>query len=977
MCCSPDMRLTGWSHDWYAGLPVFTFYMVVPSLLVVIVETGIPLPVDVYAHASVILAAALAGWHFTAHRAHRPEGRRAAACAAAVVALVTMQILERLDGLEVHLPWLDAFIYRDTPVDRFLAAVLLPVSVGCSAWAASSFADVFKTEGRLTRSLLCAVAVIATLLITPMPYVVAFKLVAIAGVALLPLAAYVMARSAGLAFPGPALAAAATLPFLFDRSHNIYGGNLMSTMAGEFAYSLGLACAVLYIGVAVRGMSTGRHRVLAGLLLALTGLTHLFSAFLALIVTGMLLLMSLRSRSAMRSSFKWAATSGALAAALSAWWVWPFWWNRSLLNDMGWGKESRYLSALWSRTEFDYDFLENDPQLQVFVVLAVLGAVVCLVRREHLPLALGMTAVAFVAIFVALPEGRLWNVRILPFYYFSIYLTAILGLGVMARSAIPSVKRLSRLANWPHRRHRSQHPDDALVAADLDLADDIHRRDRSQHPDDALVAADLDLADDIHRRRSQHLDDVERATAGSRADSAVSAIVAVAVTGALIVAVGLPLRGLPGGRVNADGAYEWGPFETNRFNLGPSWIEYNYKGYELKKPNDVGGGASEYQALIDTMESVAEAHGCGTSLWEYEVGRIGSYGTPMAPMLLPYWTDHCVGSMEGLYFEASATVPYHFIMQSELSMAPSRAQRDLPYSNLDVDSGVAHMKLMGVRYYMAFSHGAVAQARAADGLTEIAESGPWSVFLVDDSDPVVGLTELPVVLEDLSAVGDSWLEVSVGAFLAAGESSGAPRLFAADGPGDWPRMRLSSLRGEIDEARSDTALLGPPRERAMRRMAELLPEAGLRLAVDTSAKVSDIERDERSISFSVDRTGVPVLVRTSYFPNWSASGADGPYRVTPNLMVVVPTDIEVVLSYRRSPIELISLIVTAVGLVVVVRAGLRSQGSGLRSQGSGLRRLRSGSAIEIEPETRSSPVCAARAVDQRTARFSTSCQLSM
>ena len=28
-------------------------------------------------------------------------------------------------------------------------------------------------------------------------------------------------------------------------------------------------------------------------------------------------------------------------------------------------------------------------------------------------------------------------------------------------------------------------------------------------------------------------------------------------------------------------------------------------------------------------------------------------------------------SMEGLYFEASATTPYHFLLQSELSASPS------------------------------------------------------------------------------------------------------------------------------------------------------------------------------------------------------------------------------------------------------------------------------------------------------------------
>ena len=37
----PNWRLTGWSPDWYAGFPAFTFYMVVPSLLIVILNVGL------------------------------------------------------------------------------------------------------------------------------------------------------------------------------------------------------------------------------------------------------------------------------------------------------------------------------------------------------------------------------------------------------------------------------------------------------------------------------------------------------------------------------------------------------------------------------------------------------------------------------------------------------------------------------------------------------------------------------------------------------------------------------------------------------------------------------------------------------------------------------------------------------------------------------------------------------------------------
>jgi hypothetical protein len=61
-----------------------------------------------------------------------------------------------------------------------------------------------------------------------------------------------------------------------------------------------------------------------------------------------------------------------------------------------------------------------------------------------------------------------------------------------------------------------------------------------------------------------------------------------------------------------------------------------------------------------------------------------------------------------------------------------------------------------------------------------------------------------------------------------------------------------------------------------------------------------------------------VLVRTSYFPNWKASGAEGPWRVSPNFMVVVPTQTDVRLSYGRSGVELFGLLLSLAAIAVAV-----------------------------------------------------------
>ena len=871
-----ELRLTGWTHDWYAGFPAFTFYMVVPALLVVWIDVGLGLHTAVFAYLAVALAAGAVVMG-VARRAGRPVGQ------CWTIALGVAGIAGA------------AKLFVDNPAaNRALAGLLLPAVAAWWAW--------YGLRGRPRwRAGAATAAAAVALLAVGMPYGVALKLVTIAGVVALPVAVWAMARLGGVSAEGQVLASVATLLFLFDRSFNIYGGNLMSTMAGEFAYSLGLASAVLFVGVAARGMPSARHRVLAGALLALTGLMHLFSAFFALAAVAALLLVLRWRAPEWRSRLSWTVATGALAAALSAWWVLPFWWNRSLLNDMGWGKERRYLSSLWSRSSFDYSFLTNDPPLQLFIVLALVGAGLLFFRRDRLGMALALAGAMVAAGFVMLPEGRLWNVRILPFYYLTVYLTAALGIGEAIRLVRSAIDRRLTARATPAAETAEAAAGSGSAAVAGDAGD----------------AADAGTAVVVRVGRF-------RASAGTLFAAGSVALVAAAV----MVMVGLPLRSLPGGQLGDDGVYRWGPFSSSESNLGSYWVEYNFKGYEGRGPTADGGGSSEYWDLIDTMERIGETHGCGPALWEYEAGRLGSYGTPMAPMLLPYWTDRCIASMEGLYFEASATVPYHFLMQSELSSAPSRAQRDLPYSGLDVTRGVEHMRLMGVRYYMAFSSDALRQARASAGLTEIDSTtlGPWVVFEVSGNAPVTGLSTLPVVVDSLDDSSDDWLEASVGAFLAAGQ--GGPVL-AAGGPADWPRMTLPDVRGEPGEGLSGTDL---SRREAMRRLADVLPGVAPVESVEP-ATVSAVVRRDHSISFTVDRIGSPVLVRTSYFPNWSVSGASGPYRVTPNFMVVVPTSTEVRLTYGRSPVEWFSMAVTLTGLVVV--AWLLSRAGRVVRAGSG------------------------------------------
>ena len=686
-------------------------------------------------------------------------------------------------------------------VDVGLATPLLVVVLPAIGLAAARLVR-NRSAGWLTRlGLLGALSV----LVVPVHYGMAIKWVTVVGLVVMPAAGWLTGRLAGLPFPGPALTAVATLPFVFDRSFNIMGGNLMSTMAGEFAFTLAVAACLVYIGLMVRGLETGRGRAAAAVLLALTGLFHLLVAFYALVASAVALLVR-PSREALR----WLLTTGLVAGLCSAFWVLPFWWQRDHLNDMAWHKLTRFRSYLLDRDHLAADFLTNDPPLQVAILIAVVGLVASIAFRRRLGFVLAGSAILLGLAFVHLPEGRLYNGRILPAYYLSIYLLAAIGVA------------------------------------------------------------------DVLRLLGRVVDGIRR-SAGGRPGRLVSGGGAVLAFLALIAYLGMPLRVLPTGSMSGN-TYSWLGFQTEELNLGRSWVRWNFDGYENRVGDTTGGGWEEQRALTATMLGIAEEHGCGRLLWEYHSDLV-RYGTPMALMLLPHWTDGCIGSMEGLYFEASTTTPYHFLVQSELSISPSRAQRGLPYRGFDLDAGIDHLRQLGVPYYAAFSERAVAEGRGHADLTELATSGPWTVFAVAGAELVVPMQVEPAAF---TGVGHAdWLDPAVEVFQEG--SSAVPRTIG--GPDGWQRVA--------------------PDELAERR---LLP----------AVTVTDIASGVDTISFHVDRIGVPVLVRTSFFPNWEVAGANGPWRTTPNLMVVVPTRNDVALTYGRTGVDIVSMLLSLVGLVALV-----------------------------------------------------------
>jgi hypothetical protein len=880
----PDFRLTGWTQDWYAGFPAYVFYMVVPSLFIVWLNAGPPVWLGV-----ILMAALAAGVRWA-----RPR------------------LTER--------------------------------------WA---------------RQLMWLGVVVVGVLLVPIPYNIAFKLVAVSGLVTLPLAAYALGRAARVSFPGPPLLAVATLPFIYDRSFTILGGNGASTMAGEFAFSISLTFALLYLAVAFRGTRTGRDRALGAALLALTILCHLIPAIFAGVATLVLLVVRREDRIPWwdRSRAGRAVATVLVLATLLTLMPsielpfglvlsspFPQWWFPALGTAVALvlmtGFEPRFVRWWW-----------DNPIGRIVAAVLVLAAATLLLTRS------GWWTLTIVVIALGIAFFSGWDDRLarwlilvgpigivatafwsLPFLLNSTYMNdmgwekytdyqayllsdpSIDSGGMPYRNVVFALAGLGILLSLIHRVRLGWFLTLTVVtfAWTFRYFPQYRLWNARLLPFHYLclyLLAGLAVALTL-RSISLALADYRRRRPESVAIGAGGALAATVVVGVVMMgSFGM----LPGSTPVEDP----GPPARSYFRfLGvdfvrgivPDWARWNFEGLEGKP------AYQEFAGIVDMMDRVSDEHGCGRAMWEYE-SDLQRFGTPMALMLLPYFTDGCVGSMEGLYFEASSTTPFHFLNQSALSTQPSRAQRDLPYTGFDIDLGVSQLQMLGVKYYMATSEPAIDAARQHPDLEEVAAerfAAPggdtavtqheWVVFEVAGSDLVAGLPNLPVVAEDADDHIDGWVYGSSHPPAEEGQprppKPPGPAVNWFQNPSRWDVHLATS--GPDEWPRVPTGDSPPP--------AEPQPEV----------TVSNITTTNDSVSFEVDRTDVPVLVRTSYFPNWGVDGAEGPWRVSPNFMVVIPTEEQVTLRYGYSAYDILGWLLTFAALGGIVLLGVADVRAGRR-----------------------------------------------
>ncbi|MCE2528787.1 MAG: hypothetical protein J4G11_02820 [Acidimicrobiia bacterium] len=702
-----------------------------------------------------------------------------------------------------------------------------------------------------------------------LPYGVAFKTVTVVGLLALAPATYFLVRSMGFARPVAAVAAAAggVYAFMETPTPNIFGGTIASSLAGEFSYSWSFAFSLVYLGCLLRAVHENRRYFMgAAAALAGTALCHVIPTMGVVFASLFVLLSSLLvavgrgwerlrkgdHRERAGAGLPWWAVPGTWAVGfmLAAFWALPLVIRLRYTTEMNWqplaGFDELFPVELWP-----------------VAILGVVGMVMAVRKTGRAVGPAALTLVPIPAFFLLSQGAKLWNGRALPHWFYGLHLFAGIAVGLLV---VAACRRLpERTPIWWIQIGVVGAVLVLMFGADIgDPAWDLEGMagwvgtlglaplvERVSGPDLLLLPAGMILLWLVERR------------ARPPTRTVLPVLAAVAITGVVFVGV------------------------VTEENYVGAWARWNYLGYEGKTT------WPEYEGMMSAIGALPP----GRVQWEGN-NELNKYGTPMAPMLFPYWTEGTHPSMEGLYFESSVTTPFHFLNASELASAPSNPIPGLAYHTGNIDRGAVHMRLFNVSYYVAYTDRAKERADRHPDFTFVGDSSPFRIYSLPESSLVDVAVNQPWVFEEpgsglVPSLVTTFTEDTEPHFVDVAldwyeDIDLVDQWIVADGPRDWERITPD------------------------------LDGATVPITTDSSVEVSDVVLEDHRIAFTTTGVGLPHLVKVSFFPNWTAYGAEGPWRATPAFMVVVPTGSEVELRFENTWVERVGAYLSIAGGIVLV-----------------------------------------------------------
>ncbi|MCL5405891.1 MAG: 6-pyruvoyl-tetrahydropterin synthase-related protein [Deltaproteobacteria bacterium] len=148
---------------------------------------------------------------------------------------------------------------------------------------------------------------------------IAFKLVGLLAIVPLPAAVYFCLRRLGYGQNTPGIGALLSLLFLLTTKDSMWGGNICSSLAGEFAYGISFILYVIFTGKLYADIAAGRSPLACSIIEALMAMCSGYPVIQAATGSSYFLVRG--------GKFKYLVRLHAAAAGLAAFWLLPLLWR--------------------------------------------------------------------------------------------------------------------------------------------------------------------------------------------------------------------------------------------------------------------------------------------------------------------------------------------------------------------------------------------------------------------------------------------------------------------------------------------------------------------------------------------------------------------------------------------------------------------------------------------------------------------------
>jgi len=288
----------------------------------------------------------------------------------------------------------------------------------------------------------------------------------------------------------------------------------------------------------------------------------------------------------------------------------------------------------------------------------------------------------------------------------------------------------------------------------------------------------------------------------------------------------------------------------------PHWLNWNFSGYESKD------NWTDITTLYEGLNRLEP----GRIMWEPN-SDLNKYGTPMVLMTIPMFTDH--QSVEGLYFDSSITTPFHFLTVSGLAERPSNPVGGITYINGEFEKGYRLMDELGVDYFIAYTASIKDKANANENFKFMFSNGVFNVYSVS--------TKKVELIED--------------------------ELYLFESPDFDERLKNAILRESSEQNFFDAAFKSFKDETNFKVIENFNKSLTQPSDQNYELSISELNIENKKITFRTNKPNQLHLIKVSYFPNWKITNGQGPFRISPSFMAVVPNDEFVEIKFETTGTE--------------------------------------------------------------------------